>query len=677
MSYLLQEPTNFINIKLTDEGRRYLSLGQLTFDSVALSDREINYGFARDMYDICNNNIIAPKDNNPIFTNNYYGSASVALTGPNVGSARQIITAVTESRGIFTGITNNFIIDSNSNCLGINEIDFDSFIPSGGSIVQLNSGYIPSDGDLVYIPWQPIQNSGVTNNTSQILSGNSINGLWYRVFDASAYPDVELDRDIPNFSTGTSAAVVPTFFFPFNGVSLYYGSAATIDTKVWNMNIIRTSSELGTDSTISGYTTYGSVEYNGTKHYLGFSGETRAIGIIHYTNQYTGNTYSEQLVEKTVNVYLPTVMWHKTTSLQPGQANTVGLNLSDSAGITTYDGIAETSYRDLTDESENIVGRVYHKLKMLVIIDPELLTALTYKSNRSYTLPQLELATSVSPQSPLVASSTVTGFNSGYTYFVTYLTESDYSYSNGVSYGYPQSLHCGYINQIDGDVDSSGNKKFIKATFSSESFPYLRQSADMTGSSEVLTGGTGWNANKVHLLINSATTTSNPTINTVSPDTWKLISTGIGNGIFTGASTSTTITASELQGHTFIVSQEDYNSGTTYVLSGQYSAFTQNPDYASNRLTFGNESFLFGNISAAILATTFKTVITVYARNNEFNSTNNESWNSLLDSNVYITEVGVFKNVGGRDVLVGIGKPSYPITKNSSRFLVFQLEIDF
>ncbi len=43
MSFLPKEPTTFINIKLTDTGRRLLSLGRLTYDKAALSDREINY----------------------------------------------------------------------------------------------------------------------------------------------------------------------------------------------------------------------------------------------------------------------------------------------------------------------------------------------------------------------------------------------------------------------------------------------------------------------------------------------------------------------------------------------------------------------------------------------------------------------------------------------------------
>ena len=42
MGYILNEPKTFINVKLTDVGRRQLSLGNLVFSTAVFSDREIN-----------------------------------------------------------------------------------------------------------------------------------------------------------------------------------------------------------------------------------------------------------------------------------------------------------------------------------------------------------------------------------------------------------------------------------------------------------------------------------------------------------------------------------------------------------------------------------------------------------------------------------------------------------
>lgn len=683
MSYLPNEPTTFINIKLTDEGRRLLSLGQLTFNKAVLSDREVNYGIDRTgAYDIgCCNRIIAPKDEAPTFELplSFDGASAQTIT---IGSAKQIITAQTTNVGFFTGSTNAWGIDP-TEYLGSNTIDYSTYVPDGTNVITMangGTGYLPIPGEFMYIPWEPIQASGTTYDSStDIASGASFNNLWYRVMSANTGTSiVTLDREVPNFggSAITSSQIVNTYSYPFNGVENYYGSAATVNTQVWNMNIIRTSSVEGTDTSISGYTTYGSIQYNGTKQYLGFADETRQVGVVHYTNEYTGNTYAEQLVEKTVVVDIPNVMWHRTIGTA-GQVSTFGINLQDYAGTTIFDSVAQTTYRELRDGSTTndfVVGRVYHKLKMIVITDPELLTALTYKSNRSYTLPNLNLDSSSTPNSSCstttLDSSNTTGIlNTGYTYFVTYITESEAAYSSGTSYGYPQSLPCQYIQRIDGVEDNSGNPQYLRAFFNTAFFPYLRNTAGMESFS-----GTGWNTNKVQLMVNKVDTTINPDVDldTIPTDGWKLVSSGYtGNGLYTGSTSSSTIDPLNLAGHQFIVSQEDYDSGTTYVLD---NTFHQYNDVSESGMTFGNEAFFFGNISTAIMATTYKSIMTVLAPDTEYNSSNNSSFDGLLDFDTYVTEVGILNN---DDVLVAVGKPTYPILKNASRYLAFQLELDF
>lgn len=682
--YLLNEPTTFINIKLTDDGRRLLSLGQLTFKKAILSDREINYGINRTgAYDIgCCNRILSPKDAAPVFASpvNFDGSDAVPIS---VGSAKQIITAQTETTGFFTGTTtgSTWAYDSDE-YLGSNTIDYSIYTPDGTNQVILASGgtgYFPTGGELMYIPWEPVQASGLTYDASTLIdSGTPFNNLWYRVLSAdTGTTTVTLDRVVPNFGPSSTSQIINTYFYPFNGVELYYGSAATVDTRVWNMNIIRTSSVEGTNSTISGYTTYGSIQYNGTKQYLGFRSETRQVGVIHYTNEFTGNTYAEQLVEKTVVIDIPNVMWHRYPGTA-GQVTNFGIKLQDYAGSTIFDNAAQTTYRELRDgstTSDYVVGRVYHKLKLIVITDPELLIALTYKSNRAYTLPPLSVDSSSSPgnscSTTVLDTSNTTGImKSGYSYYVTYITESEPIYSSGTSYGYPQALPCQYIQKIEGTVDAEGNPQYLRAFFNTNFFPYMRNSAGMDSFS-----GTGWNANKVQLLVNEVSNTLYPDNNfdNIPTDTWRLVSSGTtGNGLYTGATNSLTIDPVNLAGHQFIISQEDYNSGSTYVLN---STFYDNNDINTSGLTFGNEAFFFGNIKTAIMATTFKSIMTVLAPDPNYNtSLLNSSFDSLLDSNTYITEVGILND---SNVLVAVGKPTYPIKKNDSRYLAFQLEIDF
>jgi hypothetical protein len=681
MSFLLNEPTTFINIKLTDDGRRLLSLGKLTFDKAVISDREINYGIDRTgSYQICMNRILSPKDAHPPFTTNFDGSSATTLSSRFVGSSKSIVTATTTSTGFFTGSTNAFAIDQ-TETLGTSYIAYSANTPNGSSTVIIFSAgtYFPIGGELVYIPWQPIQNSGKTyTSDSFVASGNPTVDLWYRVLSSNtASATITLDRAVPNFgiTDPTSSEKINIYFYPFNGIESYYGSAATINTKVWNMNIVRTSSIPGTNSLISGYTTYGSIQFNGTKQYLGFSAETREIGIVHYTNEFTGNTYAEQLIEKSVIIDIPNLMWHNFPATA-GSALLYGVRLTDSYGNTFFDSASQTTYRELRDSISSagvVVGRVYHKLKIIVITDPELLTALTYKSNRNYSLPKANLGLTSVPKYPLNTSNATGLCQSGMVYYVTYITSSVPVNTSGVSFGYPQAMHCGYINQINGQVDSNGNPQFLTVNFPFNAFPYLRRSSDMNANSSF--SGTGWNANSVQILINEVALSAGTSLDSIPSDNWRLISSGgTGNGVYTGDTTDLTIDPIKLLANQFVVSRQDFVSGSTYALSGEFSAFTQNNNVFISGLTFGNESFFFGNIQADILATSFKSIITVLAKNNDFNSSLNQSFNGTLDPNTFITEIGILNL---NNTLVAVGKPTYPITKNSSRYLAFQLEIDF
>ena len=679
MSYLLPEPQTYINIKLTDDGRRMLSLGQLNFSKAILSDREINYGIdPTNVYNIlCSNRILSPKDVEPVLPlNNYDGSAPLPFQ--SIGSAKQISSAMTNSTGFFTGATNNWGIDS-TKTLGYSVISYSSSTPNGGTSIQIGGGdYFPNPGDLMFVPWQPIQNSGHTNSGTLIYSANPTVALWYRVLSTNTGTSVvSVDRNLPNFGpTISTTQSVNAYFYPFNGIANYYGSASTVDVQVWNMNIVRTSSVIGTDVTISGYTSYGSIEYNGTKQFLGFSAQTRDIGIIHYTNNYSGNTYAEQLIEGTVIVDLPYIMWHNS-SASAGQGKVWGLSLNDSVGSTYYDSVAGTTYRLLTDgysTTSLVVGRVYHKLKIIVITDIELLTALTYKSNRNFTLPPLLLGTSSVPNYPLSVSNTTGLLNTGYSYYVTYIIGANLQNTSGVSFGYPQEINCNYISRIDGVNDSSGHPQYLRVNFSGNSLPFMRNGINMGASSPF--SGTGWAANKVQIMVNKINTTTYPNmqIDDLPTDNWTLISNELagGNGIFSGGSSA--IDPSTLLSNTFIITQQDFNSGSTYVLNGQYSAFTMNTDTTQDGITFGDESFFFGNITAGIMATTFKSILTVAVPDTALNTTVNPSFDSLYDSDIYITEIGIIDN---SNTLVGVGKPTSPIKKNASRYLVFQLEIDF
>ena len=669
MSFNLQSDNTLIQIKLTDAGRRMLSLGKLAFKKAVLSDREIDYSVDRTgYYDILSNRILSPADYHPdIDSINLDGSNALTLSSQNVLSAKQFITGSTPSAGFFSGGTNAWVIESDKS-LGSNTIAYASQIFSSTTITFSSSSYVPNAGELLFVPWVAPQGSSFTS--SEIPSGTPVNCLWYRVASKDSSTTVTVDRPIPYFLTTGSASTksVKCYSYPDNGIATYYGSGQTQNTRQWNMNIVRTSNVAGTDESaqgVSGYTRYGSIEYNGTKKYFGLTGETPAVGFIHYTNEFTGNTYAEQLIEKSVQMYLPMIMWHNIGD-DNGTSVRWGASFYDSYGTTTYDYAAKSTYRELRDgvsSTNRVVGRIYHKLKLFVITDQELLTVLSYKSNRSYSLADYTPTLTTSPKYPLTASQANGLCDKDYDYFVTYIAEND-TYSNLTSFGYPQALHCGYIKKIKGELDTNGNTQFLQLAFEPNSFPYMRNS------SGIVSYGSGWNAQTVQILVNEQPSSKNYTIENVPSDSWKRISTSAsgGNGIYRASDVSdTTIDPLKLNGYSFVISREDYTSGTTYTLN---TGLTN----SQSTLNFGYEDFFHGVIDAQIFATVYKSIITVYATNTQVNSSINSTFDTTLDSDAYISEVAILDD---SNQVVAVAKPSNPIKKSSGKFLAFQLEIDF
>ena len=702
MPFIQPEPFTFFNIKFTDHGRRLASTGKINFNSVIISDREIDYSIDRDgKYDILNNKILDVTD--------YYQDSELAnydATDPftnfvsqenggtnflpvnntsnfNVTTERLEITGSTSSTTIsnFVKGTKSLAYSSNISNWGTNKITF-----AGG-------GYSPIVNDIVAIPWVSPDYSGSYDPTTMPQNDPCVLSF-YKIISAVTAGSVYLvDRPIPDFDTGPTLTCQ---FFRNNMIENYFGSGTTTDPGVWNMNIVRTNDVIGTQIStidqISGFTTYGSIQYNGTKHFFGFKNELPAFGVIHYTNKFTGNTYAEMFVEGTFEMNLPGIMWHHCYEAYYNNDLTIpfdalnasgttwGLFLSDAIGVTMYDPISKSTYRNLYDgrNSEAFsVGRVYHKLQIIIITDQELLTALSYKSNRNYTLPDYELYLSDMPQLGLYpayaySASTVSGYtatgliDNGYDYFVTYIAEND-PYSSSVSIGNAPSLPCGYIKKIKGSRDNNGNEQYLKLRFTvPNSFPYMRDDNELLN----VNLGTGWNANTVQLLVNKQLTSDNFDIANVPSNQWVRVSdkTLGGNGVYRALDYGDdTIDAKKLNVYEFVISKEDYLSGSTYLIN---TGMTLSQNY----LNFGDECFVYGTIKTGIAASVYKTKFQVYVDDSNLNRSNNSTFDPEIDNNTYITEIAVLDD---KQNVVAVGKPTYPIRKNNIRWLTLQLDFDF
>ncbi|MDG1950250.1 MAG: hypothetical protein P8J32_05565, partial [bacterium] len=171
MSFLTQDDNTYINIKLTDTGRRRLAQGTLTFDHAVFSDREINYAFDRRYEPLWNmnpnfgtniilsgNSVFSPKDDHPqLNTTNYDGTQQYSLQS-SVHVKSEVMTAQTDSIGFWSAITegtndkigqywlkDNWVYSgANSSSIQDGEVDF---VFSTSNVLN---GVLPQEGQMMY-----------------------------------------------------------------------------------------------------------------------------------------------------------------------------------------------------------------------------------------------------------------------------------------------------------------------------------------------------------------------------------------------------------------------------------------------------------------------------------------------------------------------------------------------
>jgi len=406
-----------MNIKLTSKGRELLSSGQLDFKYYALGDSEIDYEFNKAIvdggdteYTAFNSTILRPADKNPdlisFIARNVSGDPYNELT--NVPSAAYQVENSVESLGFFTNNNTEYIIDANHVKQPDAMVNM-SGVAGGTSITLLKapgygtSGEEPAVGDLLFIKWtKDVHTTGFTINTS-----NPTPHLFYRITGitsgslASGSVTVGVDRAIPDFSGGLSVyagAMIyyneitfsgdtilnmsPTDYLDESVLSFLENSQCpTIVFPYWNMSIIFTEEIAGVQSGDTKYTDFKDKTFGGFVSYIQNQAPTiKKLGVIHYTNSSPANVYGEGFIPDTATLDIPTIMWHNSPT------PTLGTTLSPIGGQQLLTGL-NIYYYDLADPYGFVVGKMFPDLKIFVIEDQELLFAMSYKSNRSWTLP--------------------------------------------------------------------------------------------------------------------------------------------------------------------------------------------------------------------------------------------------------------------------------------------------
>lgn len=664
---------------------------------------------------IGNTKITMPFDLQPNLKHFVTIDGSTALnsfTAGQINTIKAIVNNSATERGFFTGNTTHTTfttLTGSTYVKSFGKITNSSL--SGGTTLVIGTGNTLAVNDFILLKLNN-DTINLADNQNSIPSPQ----LWYKIQSTgttiNSGDTITLDRKLPNLSAMTASTqflIYPsdfTDYYDFQTPMPYWNTntlnfdgccdVSTGDVPVWNMNNIYCTDLVGmtgtgVDNIVStpneNYELFGSYSYSGFKYpYMEIScigsGDTSSIidtcsqpgqsvfdtaiksmSVIHYTNHTISNFYGEFFFidntnGKTVKLHLPDLMWHRR-DFSTASGTTMGMTFLAS-GSTQIVGTSQIEYIDLiedpalipVDATPLVVGRVLPQMKMIVLTDDELIAAISYKSNRNWTLP------------PLVANLKAPNSGSGggvlnptETMWLTYVLDND-----TVS-GLTSTLPCQKYTKI---YNNTSSKKDVEFRISDvDLLPYMRKEEAIDYD------GMGWSARNFKLLYQITTDNNRP-----SPSTWK-------SHDFTTTGLTTTVGGTidpkilENQNPTAIGFNLDYSTSfgdTTYSIMDSL-AMAHNSNHDS--LQFGDERFFYGNLETYIGANVYKTTfnITVPANAFRFSSNPTRSSNTSLQvPDIRISEIGIYDTAGD---LVMIGKLSIPIRLENGRTVMIEMSMDF
>jgi hypothetical protein len=681
VSYIDKNSNIVVSARMTNEGRRLLSLGLLTFDTFRLGDSNIDYSTLGSSYDITLENIIRAKAENPDLKTPLLPTATATdtyVTIPTLNPVilEQLITA--PKVGFFdygTGGTITYTAYTDTVC---HILQSDTIIPlaglTGGTSIPIRQSgsygsntYEPKIGDLMMVKMSNDE-LALTQTPTVVDLNVPVPYLWFQVQAVQSGSltgddlQIQIDRNFASFPSYGGANEAQVIFYPLGtgGTqnSLFSDGGFFSGGCVWNMNNVWSYPIPGVDdSTHETFNKYGSETYIGSKEYFGYTSEIGllytantacnlipSISIIHYTNKETCDNQSEQkygqkfyvdtTTQDTPELILPTLMWHKDYS-----GNTIGhtfMTTGDTKFVTLSGVNTTVYYHDLVDKYGNAVGRTYPELHMFTIDNQELVAAMSYKSNRNWTLPTIITT----------LGSTVDGVIDGTeTLYVTYMLESTSGYTSG--------LHC--QNTVCVNFDTQDCKcnpidaKTVELTLPNE-FPFMKVS-----------GGTGWYADRFYALVQKQTIGTYP-----DPTAWVMIDF---TSDIVGHTVGQRINPANLANSTFEVTATNYASATPYDLND----YIKIPGIAETEyLQFGDERFLYGNIESTGVTNKYRTKFVFTVPPTQFNWSTNPTW-SNSNQYTHINEVCVYDV---NKTLVAIGKMNLPIEKVPNATIIIEIAFD-
>lgn len=709
MSYIINNTSPFVSIKLTEKGREQLALGQLTFAHWGIGDSEINYE-REALVDPSSvtlsavTKVLRPFDQQPnlkyYITPNGSSNPYQTLDSSNKNVIKAIVNNQAIERGFFDVSGSSYTTYSADTFTPYSQLVANSNI-SGSTTLNLTSTSAITVGDILLLK---LANTAAGTIVS-FENDRALPNLWFKIQSLTP-TTVTFDRALPNYSgqTGNSQIIVyrggevydtiatgnTTAYWDSGTLSFQSNNNVTChDVPVWNMNNVWSENPAGitgltTTNLYEDFTKFGSFPYLGFKYPYSEYADTpdvaaessacnnvgtsyvddvaKAISVIHYTNNSISNLYGEYFYidnsnNKTVEIFMPDLMYHRR-DYSTASGTTQGMRFIAS-GTTKLLGTSDIQYVDLIEDATLIpssktpltVGRVYPQLKIVVIDNDEIVAALSYKSNRSWTLPNL-VATLASP------SGSTGVLNVDETMYLTYILEND------GSLGLKTSLPCQTYAKITNSTSSVKNIDF--RLMETDLLPYMRK-IELGGYD-----GLGFHAYKFKLVYQIVSDSS------IRPDSgaWKVYD--FTSTAITGVSGETiNPKLLEIQNPTslgFNLDSTKNAAATTFDITQSLSLA---PNVTPTILQFGDERFFYGNLNAFIGATIYKTIFDIRINTSLFNSTSNPTRSKDLTTNppaIKVSEIGIYDT---NKNLVCIGKLSSPVALISGNTIMLELSMDF
>ena len=676
MSYIDKNSNIVVSARLTDKGRNLLANGALTFTTFKLGDSEIDYTTLGATYDITLENVIRAKARQPEMKSVLLPNATTLPTQAALGltqvTALELQTIsqapelgffeITSGGTEYTAYTStNYVLQSDTIIPLSGLTGSTTVVPVSQSITYGSNTYEPSPGDFMLVKMSNDELS--TQNNGVIEENLPVPYLWYRVQEKTGTLSantlsVTLDRNFAYFPGYSGPNSCWTSFYP-SGNTFSDGGIYSAGT-VWNQNTVWSYPIAGVDDGLGNYENfnlYGSESFVGSKEYFGYTSEItsncndyRSIAVVHYTNVQSCSNQSENVygqsfyIDTTVpsapKLVMPTLMWHGRTFSGSGTADMIGETFTGT-GVVQYVNFSgtptEVRYFDLVDSSgNNMVGKVFPDHQIFTIDNQELVAAMSYKSNRNWTLPTLGYGLVTATDGLLGQTQDL---------YVTYMLGNSSGYTTGL---HAQNYTCVVLTEEECPDNA---KKDVQITFPTAALPYMTTS-----------GGTGFEADSLYLIAQRVSSGNKPTSNG-----WVVMdyTSQINNHV-----TGSTINPLNLENTTFTINKNMYLSGSTpFVLHDYLNVPTV---LEPNLLQFGDENFFFGNVIAAGMTRKWRTKFNIVVPPTLFNQSTNLTWPNS-GQNVHISEVGIY-STGGE--LVAIGKLNLPIEKSNTTTVIIEIAFD-